>query len=198
MRNVFVVQHEHEWRGGKEVKLIGVYANRADAEAAIARLRSKPGFCKFPDGFSLDEFVLGRDHWTGGFSTTDRGHLEGGEFDWFAIDRAGKIAMFSTAGAGFIPEVVVAGHAEHSRIANDFPTPHWGSTQVWDDFAALGLYVYDWAGNDIGSYRRQRVPSGEMADDLRARLLGLTSMPRLDYEFQDCESIPGGELEKTR
>jgi hypothetical protein len=126
----------------------------------------------------------------------DKRELEGGEFDWFAADRSGNTALFSTPGSGFVPQAVVDGHADHERIANSFPTPHWGSTKVWDDFAVLGLFVYDWAGPE-GPYRRVRVPHGKMADELRSRLTGLASMLRLDVEFGDCESISEGEIERS-
>lgn len=65
---VFVLHHEYERFGRDESKLIGIYATRADAEAAIGRLRSEPGFRAWPDGFTIGEFELGRDHWTEGFA----------------------------------------------------------------------------------------------------------------------------------
>jgi hypothetical protein len=68
MTTVFVVQHEYEWCGHDEVKLIGVYSTRSDAEAAVARSCSQPGFRNWPDGFSIDEYKLGEDHWTEGFA----------------------------------------------------------------------------------------------------------------------------------
>ncbi len=48
-------------------KLIGVYESEASAEAAIARLRGKPGFAESPEGFQIGEYVLDKDHWTDGF-----------------------------------------------------------------------------------------------------------------------------------
>jgi len=50
-------------------KLIGVYRVQADAQAAIERLRNKPGFVTFPDGFHIDRYELNRDHWTEGYVT---------------------------------------------------------------------------------------------------------------------------------
>ncbi len=69
MNTVFVLQHEYEWCNRDEVKFIGVYLTRTDAEAAAQRLRKQPGFCNWPEGFSIDEHELGADHWTEGFST---------------------------------------------------------------------------------------------------------------------------------
>lgn len=121
--------------------------------------------------------------------------IAGLEFDWFAIDRAGNIAMFSTAGSGFVPENVVCGRAEHWETACSLPAPHWGSDKVWDDYAALGFFVYDW-GVDGGPYRRLRVPSGEITERLREKLVSLVSIPRLEIEFHKCRSLSEGELEQ--
>jgi len=48
---------------------MGVYRTEADANAAIKRLRNKPGFAEFADGFQIDAYELNQDHWTEGFLT---------------------------------------------------------------------------------------------------------------------------------
>lgn len=69
---VHVVQHAHEAADGSEdIKVIGVYRSRREAEAAVDRLRLQPGFCDHPDGFHIDEYLVGKDHWTEGFSSPD-------------------------------------------------------------------------------------------------------------------------------
>lgn len=73
MTSVFVVQHVRAHGDGSEdVKFIGVYSSRANAEAAVARLSQLAGFTDATDGFSIDEYPLDRDHWTEGYvvSTT--------------------------------------------------------------------------------------------------------------------------------
>lgn len=79
--SVFVVQHLHTLPSGEEdVKMIGVYSNRQAAEDAVRRLRLQAGFCDFPkiidpltdqesDGFYVEEYEIGKDHWTEGFVT---------------------------------------------------------------------------------------------------------------------------------
>ena len=67
MSSVFVVQHAYEVGDRDEVKFIGVYESRADAEAAIARLTQRPGFCEHSTGFHIDEYEIGTDHWVDGF-----------------------------------------------------------------------------------------------------------------------------------
>jgi len=69
MSTVFVLQHEYEWCGHDEVKIIGVYASQADAAEAVERLRKQPGFRDWSGGFSIDPYELGVDHWVEGFVT---------------------------------------------------------------------------------------------------------------------------------
>lgn len=69
MKQVFVLQHVHELDGAEEVKLIGVYDTEDGARAAMKRASGLPGFADHPDGFSIDGYELGRDHWTDGFRT---------------------------------------------------------------------------------------------------------------------------------
>lgn len=69
-RTVFLVQHVHEFEDGSEdVKAIGIYSTRHEAELAVARSRQLPGFAGIPDGFSIDEYSIDVDHWTSGFVT---------------------------------------------------------------------------------------------------------------------------------
>lgn len=71
MKSVFLLQHAYELTPDSEeqIKIIGVYATRGDAEAAIERLSKQPGFSDFPDHFDVGELELGRDHWEEGFRT---------------------------------------------------------------------------------------------------------------------------------
>ncbi len=69
---IFVVQHLHAQDDGEEdVKFIGVYSSRETAQAAVERLKLKPGFCDTPDGFSIDPYTLDEDSWTSGYFTVD-------------------------------------------------------------------------------------------------------------------------------
>lgn len=67
MKSVFILWHSHEIDGDVDEKLIGVYRTHEDAEAAIGRLKGKPGFADTPSGFEIHESVLGRDGWTEGY-----------------------------------------------------------------------------------------------------------------------------------
>jgi hypothetical protein len=65
---VFLLWHTHEFSDGEEhSKLIGVYATAEDAEAARLRALPRPGFRDLPEGFLVEEYVIGQDHWTEGY-----------------------------------------------------------------------------------------------------------------------------------
>jgi hypothetical protein len=113
---------------------------------------------------------------------------EGRVFDWFAVDSTGSLAMFATAGEGFVPSAVAAQCEEHRRISETFATPNWRSQQGWDDYSVLGLYVYDWGPYD-GPYIRARAPACEMSHELRQRLMAIPSLPRYELEFAKCATI---------
>jgi hypothetical protein len=67
MGSVFLVQHSREIAGCEDVKLIGAYSSRRDAEAAVSRLAQQSGFREHPTGFHIDEYEIGKDHWVEGF-----------------------------------------------------------------------------------------------------------------------------------
>lgn len=51
--------------------LIGVYSSEEQAKSAIQRLRDKPGFSDFRQGFQIASYELDRDHWVDGFKYVD-------------------------------------------------------------------------------------------------------------------------------
>ena len=68
MDTVFLLWHTHVLADENEdIKLIGVYRSSEDAEEAQARVGSKPGFAKHPEGFLIEPFELNQDHWTEGY-----------------------------------------------------------------------------------------------------------------------------------
>jgi hypothetical protein len=69
---VWVVQHERRIGRGSEqleCKLIGIYSTKKLAREAVAKLRRKPGFKKYPRGFSIGPMVLDLTYWASGFVT---------------------------------------------------------------------------------------------------------------------------------
>lgn len=70
MKNVFILWHVHELKDQEDdAKLIGVYATRNAAKLAQRRAKRLPGFSRCPKGFIIDEYVIGKDHWTEGYVT---------------------------------------------------------------------------------------------------------------------------------
>jgi hypothetical protein len=72
MNSVFVVFHARETDNGVDsVKMIGAYSSRENSDLAVSRLIKQPGFRDFPDGFSIDEYEINKDHWLEGFGGPD-------------------------------------------------------------------------------------------------------------------------------
>jgi hypothetical protein len=65
MELLFVLLHSLPETG--RVKVVGVYSSRELAEAAVERTRLLPGFADEPDGFTIEQYEVGRDHWPRGF-----------------------------------------------------------------------------------------------------------------------------------
>ena len=55
--------------GTEDVKFIGVYSSRENAQAAITRLGQAPGFSDALPGFHIDEYQVDKDQWVEGYST---------------------------------------------------------------------------------------------------------------------------------
>ncbi|POF41097.1 hypothetical protein B0D71_17830 [Pseudomonas laurylsulfativorans] len=70
MSIVYIVTHTHELPSGNEdIKFIGVYDSQESAEEAVKRACLKAGFSETQDGFFIESYQLGKDHWTDGFFT---------------------------------------------------------------------------------------------------------------------------------
>jgi hypothetical protein len=93
--------------------------------------------------------------------------LAGLEHDWLAVDADGRVALFSSAGGGVIPDAVACTIDAHdAAIAAILARP--ASTRAllapavlgentWRLVAERGLYAYD-ADPNGGPYRRVAVP----------------------------------------
>lgn len=108
--------------------------------------------------------------------------FNGIEFDWFAIDSEGSFALFATAGEGFIPEMVVTNSVQHDSISGEFSTPNWGTLEIWNDYAVLGIFVYDWVLPG-GPYRKKSAPSSLISQELKAKIMAINCLPRFPGTF---------------
>jgi hypothetical protein len=68
VKNIFLLWHVRADDPHKEdAKLIGTYASRELASAAISRLTPQPGFVDYPAGFEISDYEINKDHWSEGF-----------------------------------------------------------------------------------------------------------------------------------
>ena len=108
--------------------------------------------------------------------------IEGREFDWFSIDMDGNIALLATAGKGFLPYSVLMNFRLHDFISEKLDAPHWGSPEVWNDYADLGLYVFDWQLHD-GPYVLQRKPTQQIDIQLKEQIIAIVDIPKYKNYF---------------
>ena len=79
MKTAYLLQHVHVIDDELEdVIVVGIYSSQENAQQAIARLISQPGFKDFPNlidaeseenesGFFIEEYTIDEDDWTEGF-----------------------------------------------------------------------------------------------------------------------------------
>jgi hypothetical protein len=65
MEPLFVLLHSLPETG--RVKVVGIYSSRTLAEEAEVRTRLLPGFADEPDGFTIEQYEVDKDHWPRGF-----------------------------------------------------------------------------------------------------------------------------------
>ena len=80
-------------------------------------------------------------------------NLTGTEFDWFAADRDGHVAFFSSAGSGIVPRSVSSNPEAQlllAKVVDELPRVtrvevQRGADEIdeWHALAARGLFVYD-------------------------------------------------------
>lgn len=114
--------------------------------------------------------------------------IGGREFDWFCIDRNGRLAVVATSGRGVVPREVLAFADAHDALGDSIEVLNWGTEGVWQSYAAVGLYVYDW-DDRRGAYRRLAMPTVPAPPDLAASFLGTDGVPRLNVDFDRDEVI---------
>jgi homoserine kinase type II len=71
MEIVYDLWFRREYENREDTELhICIYASVQDAHSVIARLRDKPGFRDYSDGFEMHPVKLGQTGWESGFVTT--------------------------------------------------------------------------------------------------------------------------------
>jgi hypothetical protein len=68
MSDAFILFHTRKTdETFSDIKIIGVFSSENAAQQAELELRTKPGFERFPDGFTIDRYTIDQSHWTEGF-----------------------------------------------------------------------------------------------------------------------------------
>jgi hypothetical protein len=116
---------------------------------------------------------------------------QGTEFDWFALDDAGEIAVFATAGIGPVPAQVRTASDDHDAIVDRVAVTGWGTPSVWDSYARVGLFAYDW-DDQRRCYSRVGQPSQPVNEDLSGPLAAM-ALPRLALSFRNSPCITAGD-----
>ena len=108
------------------------------------------------------------------------------EFDWIAVDASGRVALFSTAGSGYVPpSVLVDADGHDAALAAILETPAVttaaftpqvgpGCVNTWRLVAERGLFAYD-SDCVSANYRLVAAPTtarliDELPEAARARL----------------------------
>lgn len=113
---------------------------------------------------------------------------QGFEFDWFALDTDGNIALLASGGLGKVPTAVQQHYQAYDLITQEFVLPHLGSLEVWQDYASYGFYVFDWVPYQ-GPYQRVAIPHQSLAVDLYERIWQIQGLPRFDISFKEVSSF---------
>jgi hypothetical protein len=67
---VYVLWHTHDMGDDDEdAKLLGIYSSKERAEEHLQQARTLPGFRRYPDGFTVDEYEVDESAWTDGFAS---------------------------------------------------------------------------------------------------------------------------------
>jgi hypothetical protein len=126
--------------------------------------------------------------------------LWGREFDWLGIDRNGRVAVFSNAGYGPLPETVNERLADVDAAlerADELPVigsacnvenSGGGDYSFWYSYSAKGSYAYDWRVWG-GPYRCLSSPTVPISiDRLPDQLLAVARLAVFPVDFADeCE-----------
>lgn len=117
--------------------------------------------------------------------------MEGFEFDWFATDRDGCVALFATAGSGPIPKAVLDVAEAHSAVGDSLEVTGLGTTAVWHSYSRAGLYAYDWS--DVqGCYVQVAEPSAPMLANLTSAISSIPGLPNLALSFSRAAAVTQG------
>lgn len=127
--------------------------------------------------------------------------LGGREFDWYACDLSGELALFSTAGSGSIPEFVFSSSVEYplldaffslDRGALRLVIDRWGTPEALADIADRGFHVFDWDGECYRKIASPRRP--QLLCDATQPVQSALRHTKLNRTFRWADSIHPNDL----
>ena len=114
--------------------------------------------------------------------------IQGVEFDWFAVDQFGHIALFATAGHGPVPASVLVSLEAHDAIGETIAVSGFGSSAIWQSYAQAGLYVFDWS-DARACYVRVAEPSKGAQFKQSQAVAAIPGLLRLPLSFSKFAAI---------
>lgn len=60
---IYLLQHTYRDKNHEDTKYIGLFSDKEKVNEVIEKLKEKPGFEKFPDGFLVSEMILDKIYW---------------------------------------------------------------------------------------------------------------------------------------
>lgn len=130
--------------------------------------------------------------------------IAGREFDWFAEDDAGRLAVFATAGSGPVPPQAKSSIQVHNDISDSIEVSGWGTPQVWESYSRFGLFAYDWHETN-GCYVRVAIPDQPLSAEFARKIRGVSEVVRVPVTFSETPKLesaqvmtPNTALERTR
>jgi hypothetical protein len=144
--------------------------------------------------------------WDEYFDSAAQGRRPTSDFEWYAIDRKGQLALLTSAGFGPVPMLVFRSKGAYYRAADYFRSlPVRGGHVLlasgpydWSSCtkaAERGLFVYDWnaaAGQYVPAYPYKIMARPEdplTLSDLPADLQSWVSLVRFDIEFDTTNEV---------
>ena len=132
---------------------------------------------------------------------------QGMEFDWFARDREGHLAVFSSAGRGFIPQSVfsatvvpynefIASIAGRTKAAAVLAFKENGQYHDWKVYAEHGLFAYDFQDVHRTAAEERRGYDLIYRPTVPATTTDILSLPALDTVFGSSDLVPLSLLHK--
>ncbi len=128
--------------------------------------------------------------------------IAGYEYDWLVCDKSDQVALFSTAGIGYVPDVFLADTEVYDQAIDNilksstttstliFPEIGDGLQNTWKQVAERGIYGYD-ADLTDGTYNLVSIPGSVIyVNELPSKIASVVKQYKLvDVLFDSKKSF---------